>query len=255
MKKAWIVAEKEYKSYFNSSVAYFLAALFVFLMSFMFDQTLQVFAINIQRNMMMGGGNGLSLNDYVFGPHFGNINIILLIMVPALTMRLFAEEKKNRTLDLLMTSPLSALEIVSGKILAGCLVVWTILGFMAVYPVLLSFYASFDVGPILSGFVGMALLSAVYVAIGVFASSLTESAIIAYFLAFVIGLFFWVISWAGTASDDPTTQAIFNYLSTVSHFGTFIKGVIDTSAIVYYLSLIFMFGFFTERVVESARWR
>lgn len=253
MKKTLIIAGKEYKSYFTGPVAYVVTGLFVFLMSWMFFQILAAFA---QRSpLMMMQGRGMSLNDYVFSPHFGNVNVVLLIMIPALTMRLFAEEKKNRTMDLLMTSPLTATEIVVGKYFAGLFVVWTILATLAIYPLVTLLFSNYDKGPILTAFLGLGLLSGVYVAIGVFASSLTENVIIAYFVAFVLSLFFWVIGWASASMEGATSQSIFNYLSIVSHFGDFTKGMIDVSAIIYYLSLIFFFCFLTHRVVESARWR
>src|ERR1700683_4235965 len=197
MNKTFIIAGKEYKSYFTGPVAYVVTGLFVFLMSWMFFQILAAFA---QRSpLIMMQGRGMSLNDYVFAPHFGNVNVVLLIMIPALTMRLFAEEKKNRTMDLLMTSPLTAAQIVIGKFFAGLLVVWTILATLAVYPLVTLIFSHYDKGPILTSFLGLALLSGVYVAIGVFASSLTENVIIAYFVAFVLSLFFWVIGWASSS--------------------------------------------------------
>jgi len=253
MSKTLIIAKKEYKNYFTGPVAYVVTGLFVFLMSWMFFQILAAFA---QRSpMMMMQGRGMSLNDYVFTPHFGNVNVVLLIMIPALTMRLFAEEKKNRTMDLLMTSPLTATQIVAGKFVAGLFVVWTILATLGIYPLVTSLFSHFDKGPILTALLGLALLSGVYVAIGVFASSLTENVIIAYFVAFVLELFFWVIGWASASMDGATSQSVFNYLSIVSHFGDFTKGMIDLSAVIYYVTLMFFFCFLTQRVVESARWR
>ncbi len=255
MRNILTIAKKEYKGYLVSPIAYVVTSLFVFLMSWMFFQILSVFAQRSLMMMMQGGKGGMSLNDYVFGPHFGNVNVVLLIMVPALTMRLFAEEKKNRTMDLLMTSPLTATEIVAGKILAGCLVIWSILAFLAIYPISAKFFADYDKGPVLTAFLGLGLLSAVYVSIGVFASSLTENTIIAYFVAFVIELFFWVVGWASASMDGAEAQGVFNYLSIVSHFNDFVKGVVDTSSIIYYVSLVLFFGFLTQRVVESNRWR
>jgi ABC-2 type transport system permease protein len=255
MKKAFVIAAKEYKSYFMGPVAYVISGLFVFLMSWMFFQILSAFSQHSFRAMIQGGRGALSMNDYVFAPHFANVNVVMLIMIPAFTMKLFAEEKKNRTMDLLMTSPVTAGQIVLGKFIAGLLMVWSILAFLGVYPLITSYFGAFDKGPILTSFLGLALLSGVYVAIGIFASSLTENVIIAYFLAFVISLFFWVIGWASASMEGPTAQAIFNHLSIVTHFGGFTKGIIDTSAVVYYVSMMFFFCFLSYRVVESARWR
>lgn len=253
MRKIFVIAAKEYKTYFTGPIAYVLMALFFALMSFMFVNIFSAFAGRSAMMMMQGGG--MSLNDYVFGPEFGNVNVVLLIMIPAITMRLFAEEKRNRTMDLLMTSPISAGEIVTGKFLAGVFIVWTILATMAIYPLTVRFFSSFDKGPVLTSFLGIGLMSAVYVAIGIFASSLTENVLIAYFVAFVISLFFWVIGWAAVSVDGSTAQGVLNYLSVVTHFSDFTKGNIDVSAVIYYCSLVFFFCFLTDRVVESARWR
>ncbi|MBK9294456.1 MAG: ABC transporter permease subunit [Oligoflexia bacterium] len=253
---ALIIARKDYRSFFNSAVAYVITALFIFLMSWMFFQILSTYASRSFMMMMQGGGApNMNLNEYVFAPHFGNVNVVLLIMIPALTMRLLSEEKKSRTMDLLMTSPITSTEIVVGKILAGCFLTWTILAFLSIYPLSTKLFAQFDKGPIITSFIGLALLSGVYVSMGVFASSLTENAIIAYFVAFVISLFFWVIGWASASMDGPVAQAVFNHLSIVSHFSDFAKGMINTSGIIYYLSLIVFFGFLTQRSLESSRWR
>src|SRR5579871_550915 len=148
MKKALVIAMKEYKTYFTGPVAYVVAGLFMFLMSWMFFQILSAFASRSFMMMMQGGRGGMSLNEYVFTPHFGNVNVVLLIMVPALTMRLFAEEKKNRTMDLLMTSPLTATQIVAGKFIAGLLIVWTIIATLAIYPLSTTLFSHFDKGPV-----------------------------------------------------------------------------------------------------------
>ena len=145
--------------------------------------------------------------------------------------------------------------IVTGKFIAGTLIVWTILATMVLFPLTVRYFSPFDRGPVFTSFLGIGLISAVYVAIGLFASSLTENVLIAYFVAFVISLFFWVIGWAAVSVEGPAAQGILNYLSIVSHFSNFTKGTIDVSAVVYYLSLVFFFCFLTDRVVESARWR
>src|ERR1700691_5122335 len=146
MRKIFVIASKEYKTYFTGPIAYVIMALFFLLMSFMFVSIFSAFAGRSTMMMMQGGG--MSLTDYVFGPEFGNVNVVLLIMIPALTMRLFAEEKKNRTMDLLMTSPLTATQIVAGKFIAGLLVVWSILATLAIYPAATSLFSHFDKGPI-----------------------------------------------------------------------------------------------------------
>ncbi len=255
MTKILYIANRDFKSYFTGLVAYVAAGLFMMLMSWMFFNVFVYFANNQYQMMAQGNHQSFSLNEYVFAPHFSNVNVILLIMIPALTMRLFAEERKNRTLDLLMTSPLTAGQIVAGKFIAGLGIVWTIIGTLALYPIVTSFFGHFDKGPILTTFLGLGLLTSVYVAIGIFASSLTESAIIAFIVAFVIEMFFWVIGWAGASMESAMGQTVFNYLSIVGHYADFTKGIIDTSGVIYYVSMAFFFCFLSQRVLESARWR
>lgn len=254
MRKAFVIAKKEYRSYLTGPMAYTILGITTFVISWMFFQMLAKFSRDAAFSMY-GGRGGPSLNDYVFAGLFSNANVILLILVPAFTMRLFAEEKKNRTMDLLMTSSLTATEIVLGKFLGGLCIVWTIVAFLGVYPLVISFFANFDKGPVLTGLLGVFFMTGVYVAVGLFASSLTENAIIAYILALMMSLFLWVIGWASGSADGPTAQAVFNHLSVVTHFMNFIKGVVDSSSVVYYFTLMFFFCFLTHRVVESARWR
>lgn len=254
MRRAFTIANKEYRTYFGSPGAYIVMGMFTLIMSWMFFNILKSFS---QRSMMMmmGGQGTASLTEWVFSPHFSNTTIVLMFLVPALTVRLFAEEKKSRTIDLLMTSPITATDIVVGKLLAAIMMVWTMVSIMAIYPAITYYFTKFDVGPLLSGLLGLYLLSGVFVAIGVFASSLTESMIVAYVVALVLNLFMIVIGWGSMTMEGPTAQAIFDYLSIMNHFGDFTKGTIDTSGVIYMSSLIFFFGFLTHRVVESARWR
>ncbi|MCC6278415.1 MAG: ABC transporter permease subunit [Oligoflexia bacterium] len=249
MKKITTIALKEYRGYFQGFTAYAIMALFMGLMSFMFMMIVEAY------RRASFTGQKFDLAQTVFGSHFGNTNVVLLILIPALTMRLFSEEYKGRTMDLLLTAPITATEIVLGKFFAGLLIVWTMIALVALHPLALRAVGSFDAGPVLTSLIGLMLLSGVYVAIGLFASALTESIIVAFFTGLALSLFMWVVGWAGMGSESQVTQTVFNHLSISNHFSNFARGTIDTSAVVYYVSLIFLFCFLTHRVVESARWR
>jgi ABC-2 type transport system permease protein len=249
MKKIWTIAKKEYKGYFQGFTAYVIMAMFMGLMSFMF-----MMILNAYRQATFTGQK-FDMAQTVFGAHFGNTNVVLLILIPALTMRLFAEEYKGRTMDMLLTAPITATEIVLGKFFAGLMIVWTMLGLVALHPLCISLIGKFDKGPVIASFIGMMLLSGVYVSIGLFASALTESIVVAFFTGLALSLFMWVIGWAGMGAESQVTQAVFNHLSVSNHFMIFARGTLDTSSIIYFCSLMFLFCFLTQRVVESARWR
>ena len=186
---------------------------------------------------------------------FGNFSVTLLFLAPALTMRLLSEEKKSGMLEVLMTAPLTEWDVVSAKFFAGWALYLFILAPTALYWALLKMVGGQpDMGPMLTGYAGLVLMGAVFVAIGLFASSLTSNQIIAAVLSFVILLGFWVL---GFATEDTTSSMgkVLAYLSLFEHYDTFRRGILDTKDFIYYLSTTILFLFFTVRVLESRRWR
>ena len=254
MRKTFIIAFKDYKTFFTGPTAYVVGALFLFIVSQLYLPILFTFA---ERSlmMMMGQGQNMSLNQWVFPPMLGNIMVLLVFSVPPIMMKLMSDEYRNRTMDLLMTSPITATQIVMGKFLAGVLFLWTLLLGVSANFWVTGLVTKFDKGPVLVGFLGLMLISAVFAAVCLFASSLTENPIIAAFIGWVLCLFVWIINFAANMFEDSKWQTLFNNLSVRTHFDEFAKGVITSQGVVYFLSLTFLFCFLSHRVIESARWR
>jgi ABC-2 type transport system permease protein len=197
----------------------------------------------------------MNLHYMVFVPHISYVNLIFIFAIPALTMRLVAEEKKLRTYDLLLTAPISATEIALGKFLAGFGTAMALVAVAFLYPLITAFFADFPWGPLLTSFLGLAFVAGAYVAVGLFASSLTESIMLSVVMALIFNLILWFISQGVSFSDNPTFTAIMEHLSVGQHFLAFLKGSFEVSAIVFFLSCATLFVFLSQRVIESSRWR
>ena len=255
MRNAWVVAKKDMGSYFNSPVFYVVTTVFLVIYSFIFFQILTFFSFqSVQAGQFRGMNVGLNLNDMVIEPSFHNMAVTLLLMIPILTMRSFADEKKSKTYALLLSSPVRLREIVFGKFLA-CMTVVTMMVLLSSYCMgFLLMLGEPEIGPIVTSYVGILLMSGCYVGMGVFASSLTDNQIIAAVIAFGMSLFMWIIGWASQAASAEMGEVL-QYLSLVEHMQRFLKGIVDTSDVVYYLSFILFSLFLTHRVLDSERWR
>ena len=254
MKKIWIVASKDFKTYFTSPIAYIVIAGFLLIMGWMFFFNLTHFNLQAMQYKQFGGGKSVSITDGIIRPLYGNMNVIFLFLVPFITMRLFAEEKKLQTIQLLMTSPISLTEMILGKFLSALMLVGTMLGATLIYPIILMVCGNPDLGPICTSYLGTLLLSSCYVATGVFFSSMTENQIVAGALTFAAGLFFWLINWAAQ-SAGPVFSDILDYLSLIQHYNNFSQGIVDSTDVIYYVSFVFVSLFLTHRVLDSYRWR
>ena len=260
MRNFLAVYTKEMRSYFISPVAYVIAGVFLFLSGYLFRNILMQFNFLCmqfaQRAQYMGsmGMPNLNLNDWVVTQFFGVMDFIWLLVVPMLTMRLFAEEKKSGTIELLMTSPISTTQILLGKFFA-CLSLYTaIVALTLVYCFILEFYGEPDWGPIFSAYLGYLLLGGTFISVGILASALTENQIVAVLLSFGMLLLLWLIDWSASFAG-PTAAKILQYISIIEHLKDFQRGVIDTKDVIFYLSFIFFSLFLTTRVIESRRWR
>jgi ABC-2 type transport system permease protein len=196
----------------------------------------------------------VNINQMLFEPFFNNMTIILMFLLPLLTMRLFADEKKMRTEELLLTSPLRPAAIILGKYLAALLIYVIILLLTATYAVFVFIHGNPEPAPLLTAYLGLFLLGAVFIAIGLFASALTENQVIAAAISFSAILLIWVVSWVGE-SGPGAWRSILTYLSFFSHFKNMVTGVIDTQDIVYFLSFIFLGLYLTGSVFEFRKWR
>jgi ABC-2 type transport system permease protein len=258
VKNALAIAAREIRSYFVSPVAYVVLTGFLLLSGWFFFNLLARFSYLLQIYGSAGRGGGelerLNLNDFVISPLLHNLSVVLVILIPVISMRTFAEEKRLGTFELLLTSPLRVGEIVAGKFLGALVFVSLMLALTGIYPILLVVYGNPEMGIMLSGYLGLFLVAASFLSIGLLTSSLTENQIIAAVSCLVALLLLYVINWPADTST-PAIGAVLHYLSVTEHFSEFVKGVVDSRAIVYFLSLIAAALFLTHRSVESLRWR
>jgi ABC-2 type transport system permease protein len=274
MKNIWAIAAREIKASFLSPVAYVAIAAFLFVSGLIFSYSLFGFNEACRQARQMQAGmdpdmlQSLNLNEWVIAPFLWITCYVLLAVVPFITMRLLAEEAKLGTDELLYTSPVSPLEIVAGKYLAALLILLVMLIVVFADPVILFKFGNPDLGPTLSGCLGVLLTAAAFVAVGLFASSLTKSQLVAALVCFAFLFVFLlfkvpsIIVKSMTVGIPSAKQQIlgwladlFAYLSLTEHFYSMVEGKIYLKDVVFYLSLIFFFLFLTLRVVESRRWR
>lgn len=257
MKNALSIAAKELRSYFVSPIAYVVLTGFLLLGGWFFFNLLARFNFLLSIYSAMRNPEAqmrLNLNEFVIAPLLHNLSVVLVILVPVITMRSFAEEKRSGTYELLMTSPLSIAEIVIGKFLGCFAFLLVMLGLTAVYPLILLIYGNPEVGIIAAGYLGLLLLATAFITVGLLTSSFTENQIIASVSCLVVLLLFYVIAWPADTAG-PVLGAVLKYLSLTEHFSEMVKGVIDTKDVVYFLSVIVLALFLTHRSVESVRWR
>jgi len=247
--------QREMKSYFVSPVAYVVLTIFLLLAGlFFFGNLDEVVRYTMIQAQMGQGGQPIDVPAYVVQTLFDTLTIILLFLIPMLTMRLFAEERKQRTLELLLTAPISNLQTLLGKYLASLTFLVILLASAALTISPLFIYSRPDVMPILSAYLGLLLYGAALLALGLFISTLTENQIVAVIITFGVSLTLWLFNVFGASATGAVRETI-NYLSIINHLNDFIKGVIDTSHVVYYLTFAFVWLFLAYRSLESMRWR
>ena len=250
------VIAKELRGYFVSPIVYVVGSVFLLifgLLSYLYIVFAGAQAVQLMQ--MQGGMAQINLNDLVFRNLFASMRFVLLIILPILTMRLFAEERKLRTFEFLMTSPIRINDIVAGKFVSALLIYLGLLGMTGLVPTVLMLFSDFDWGPVLTGYLGMALLGALFLAVGLFASALTENQIVAAFVGFGILLTVWLVAGLGALLGDTTMGHIVSYISFMEHYDRLVNGLIDTSDLVYFASGLALMLFFTHQVVDSARWK
>jgi ABC-2 type transport system permease protein len=249
------VLKKELAVYFATPIFYITGFFFLLLGGYFFySNTIYYSFISYQgaQNIQLAGQ--LNPLQMVFRPMFATLAVVLLLLVPLLTMRLLAEEKRSGTAELLFTYPLTDWSIILGKFLAALLIYAVFLVCTLAYPLAFTVVGRLDWAPLATGYLGMLLLGGACLALGLFASSLTENQIIAAVSGFSLLLLFWIIGWQQDIGA-PGWGGFFAGLSMMDHYDNFIKGVIDTRDLVYYFSFIYFFLFLTKRQLESRRWR
>ena len=259
MKKTLSIFQKELKHFFYSPIAYIVIAVFALITGIFFYLYLSQFVEAAFMDMIRSQQYRMppqkfNINLQLIRPFFWNIALITLFVLPLVTMRLFSEEKKSGTVELLYTTPLSIGNIVVGKYLAGIVFYMIMLIPTTICMSILFIYGQPELGPVLSGYLGLICLGSAFISGGLFISSLTENQIIAAIGGFGLSLLLWVIGWAASNSG-PNLSSIFNYLSIINHFEDFAQGVIDSKHIFYYI-LFSTFGvFLTYKSLESIKWR
>jgi len=247
-------AGRELRSLFVSPVAYGVLSLFSVLASVFFLLDVAWFhelAGRIQQYQAYE--EQLNLNEHLIGEFYGSISVVLLFLVPAITMGLFAAEKANGTEELLHTSPVTPWDIVLGKLLGAALFVSILIGIVGLFPGLLFIYGDPEVGRTLSGLLGL-----LYVAIGGFASSITRSQIIAFLISLVLLLVILLlpaVADLGVAAGASWVGELCRYLSANVHLEQLVGGIVDTGDLAYFAMMIAIFALMTKASVESARWR
>ena len=246
------IAGKELRAYFASPIAYVIIGLFALLFGWFFYVYLRVFVEQSQR-MAMGGGT-VNVNEMMIRGVFHNLAIITLFVMPMVTMRTYSEEKRSGTIELLLTSPITDLEIILGKFLGAVGLFAAMLLVTAVDMAILFRLGNPEWKPVLVGYFGLLLMGGCFLSVGLLISSLTKNQIVAGFMTFAVFLLLWIINWLAD-SVGPTARTMLSFLSITAHFDDFTKGVIDTKHVIYYLSFMTFGLFLTAKSVDSERWR
>ncbi len=253
------IFNKEFKLFFYSPIAYVILALFTALTGVFFYLYLSSFVEAAFMDMIRSqqyrmAPQKFNVNLMLIRPYFWNIALISLFTLPLITMRLFSEEKRLGTVELLYTSPIPPTQIIVGKFLAGLAYYVVLLIPTMLFHAILFIYGDPEFMPVLSGYIGLLLMGASFISMGLFISTLTENQIISAIGGFAAALLLWVIGW-GSSFAGPTLAPILNYISIITHFEDFAQGVIDTQHIAYYVLLSFTGIYLSLKSIESVKWR
>jgi ABC-2 type transport system permease protein len=255
MSRLLAIYQRELAYFYNSIVAYVVIMIFVLLGGYFFYNLLAFFnMISMQSMQNPVGQQQLNATAGVLQPLFGNLSIVMLLIMPLLTMRLLSEERKSGTAELLFTYPISDWDAILGKYFATMTVFATMLALTGVFPLLMMKYVSPEWGPVGTSYLGLLLLGMAFVAMGLFFSSLSDNQLIAGILTFGCALLFLIIGWI-TPFASANVAAVVTQLSILEHFESFSKGIVDTNDVIYYLNFSIFFLFLCSRVLESNRWR
>jgi ABC-2 type transport system permease protein len=255
VRKTLAIYRRELAYYFQSPIAYAVLAIFLLLGGYFFYNLLGYFNLaSIQAMQNPLPSRSLSLTASVLQPLLGNLSTVLLLLLPLLTMRLFAEERRSGAAELLFTYPVSDASVILGKFAAAVTVYVAMLAMTLPYPALLFHFGNPEPGPIVSGYLGLFLMGVAFVAMGTFFSSLGDSQMVAAAATFGCGLLFLTVGWI-TPFVSAGLAAVLEQVSIVSHLDGFARGVVDTNDLIFYVSLTVFFLFLCARVLDSARWR
>jgi ABC-2 type transport system permease protein len=263
MRSALAIARKELTVSFTTPVAWVMLMVVAFFGAQFFNGGLDAYRFLSLRAMQFqnpGMLEHLNLTERVLAPLFGSMGVFVVIVAPFLSMRLFAEEKRTRTFELLLTAPVRPVEIVLGKYLAALAVMAASLLLVALFPVVLAVYAGGAHGgagvewqTVATGLLGLLLLGAMAMAVGMFASALTESVIVAALVSLIFLLALWVVTIFTIGVEGPVKE-LTSALSASEHLSPFLAGRIELKDVVYYLSFVALGVYLTDRALEGHRW-
>ena len=249
------ILAKELRCFFVSPIFYVVGAVFLFISGLIAHlMTVNAGQQAVRFLQVQNTYAQLNLNELVFRSLFYSLDFVLMSLLPILTMRLFAEERKLHTFELLLTSPVGINELISAKYVSVLSIYLGLLSLTSLTPILLSFYSSFHWNPILTGYVALALQGGFFLACGVLASATTENQVVAAFLSFGMILLIWLLGGLGSLLGDTTIGNVLSYVSFSEHYDRLVRGLLEAKDIVYYLSGIVLMLFIAHRVVDSHRW-
>lgn len=234
------IYKKELRAYFVSPIAYIVVGMFLLISSYLFIHILYYMQNYPQAS---------------FEVFFLNIQFTLFLMAPVLTMRSFSEEKRSGTIELLMTAPVTETQVVLGKFFAVMTLYFAMIIVTIQYPLILAYYGNPDLGAILSGYLGLLLLGAAFLSVGMLTSSFTKNQIVAAVIGLSFLLIIMLLSAAKIFAQTAWVKEFFDYISISEHFDNFTSGIIDTKSIIYFFSFTILFLFLTVRSLETDKWK
>jgi len=253
--KVWPIFKKEMRLYFTSPVAWVIITMFLLIAGYFFYSIFAFYTLaSMQSAMNPQMARELNVTDSVLRPLFSNVSVILLLLMPLITMRLFAEERRSGTIELLLTYPVRDGAVLIGKYLAALALYAIMLALTLLYPGILFYFTRVEWGPLLTGYLGLLLMGATFLAVGIFASSLTENQIVAAITTFGTLLLLWVVGWSAEYVGGPWGHVL-SHLSILEHFDTFARGVLDTKDVIFYVDVTIVALFLTLRSLEARRWK
>ena len=259
MRNILTLMRRELGAYFVSPMAYVILACVLFIIGFFFYGMVEAYSrysIQLAGNPMYAGQ--LNLHDFVIRGFYSTFGFIMLFVAPMISMRVLAEERRQGTAEMLLTSPISTSQLVMGKYFGALGFGLFLLLLTCMFPLFLVYMgARPEMGSLAAAYLGTVLLVGALLAVGIFCSSLTSSQIVAAIIAFVISLFFWVVGFLGEiVGEGPSEYSdLLKGMSLNERFDDFLKGVVDTGSVIFFLTFIAFALFLTQRVVDSNRWR
>jgi ABC-2 type transport system permease protein len=254
MRNAWIVCRRELGSYFTSPIAWLLVTMYSLIFGYFFWNFLGQFVLRSMELQMLGQAAPTNINEEIIRPLLANASFLGIFFIPLISMRLFAEEKRNGTIELLTTSPVRDMEVIVGKWFAATILYGWLLLYSGISFCFLFIYGHPDWKPLAVAYLGLILQGAALLALGTFISTLTRNQIVAGAGTFALCLLLWVFAWV-SSYNAAGWAGMLSYLSIITHYESFGRGVLSSKDGIYYLSVIFVGLFFTARSLESLRWR